>query len=158
MNRPALRSCPDPACPYAEDAKVAALEAIETSGGALGLASKSEMRLTAVEKAVVEIMDEQKAGNRKTLLAVASIGFVGVLITAVATIWGQRMAIIAGASQANVGAAQAVQSGQPATRDTYLAGYKDGASIEGAKIRDTLLAQVPIVKSPDVIAKPNKHR
>lgn len=89
-----------------------------------------EARVTVVEKAVETISQEQKAGNRRTLLAVAAIGFVGALVAALIGYWGQVRAVAAGASQAKIGAAQVIQSTTPSTEDTRRAGEEHGRQLE----------------------------
>ena len=118
-----------------------------------------EERVEKLEEAVEKIGDEQKAGNRRTTIAVAVIGLVGVVITAALAYWGQVQAIAAGARQANVGAAQAVQSATPSTESTYREGFRAGAK----SVVDEQLARLqanppPLQKQPDTVAANGRRR
>lgn len=110
--------------------------------------------ITSLSRAFHGLKDQFREGNRNVLLAVAAIGFVGVLVTVVGSWVGQKMAITAGASQAHIGAEQAVQSAA-SIDDTIFAAEQRGRTQENQRwIQWQLEHPLPIVKSPDVV----KHK
>ncbi len=96
---------------------------------ARGQIAEVRLEIKGVKDAVSVLGEVQKDGNRQTILAVAAIGFIGVLVTVIGTWVGQRAATQAGASQAHIGAAQAVASAM-ATPDEIKAAEKKGREIE----------------------------
>ena len=116
-------------------------------------------RVEKVEKAVEEIKDDHRSGNRRTMVAVAIIGLLGAVMTGGLGYWGQVQAIRAGASQATAGAKQSVENALPSTEATYREGFRAGAR---ATI-DEQLARLqanpqPIQRRPDSIASSKPTR
>ena len=85
--------------------------------------------ITALHHGVNGLREQYREGNRNTLLAVAALALVSALLTAGLGYWGQLQSIKAGASQAHIGAAQAVLSSVP-NDDLILAAENRGKTLE----------------------------
>jgi hypothetical protein len=120
---------------------------------------KHDDEIAEVKSDVAEIKAAIKAGNNRTLVQVAAIGLISAVTVAIIGYWGQLKSIELGAKQGKEAGVLVVQSAQPSTESTYLAGYHDGAKATvDEQLRRLKENPPPIASTPDRVASARRTR